>query len=454
MSTTAANRYLEGNYAPVADEVTAFDLPVIGELPRELDGRYLRNGPNPIVPPDPATHHWFLGDGMVHGVRVRDGRVEWYRNRYVGSDNVGKHLGRPALGGPNWNASPGGPNTNVGGFAGKLWATVEAGGTPVELDGNLDSVARNAFEDTLPNGFSAHPKYDASTGELHAMCYAWPHLGHLQYVIVGPEGRVRSVTEIPVPGMPMVHDMSITGRYALVYDLPVTVDIDLAFAGSSFPFRWNPDYGSRVGLLPRGAGASADDIVWCDAPLGYAYHPLNAYDTERGTVVVDLPVFEKMFDRDGNGPIGDGAPRLERWEIDPATRSTARTVVDERPVEFPRHNPSVGSAVHRYGYFAGAFGDDSRWPTVKFDYATGIRTEHDHGAGRAAGEAVFVAREGGTAEDDGWLLTYVHDAGDASTEFVVLEAQDLSRPPVARVPLPQRVPFGFHGNWVPEPTTR
>ena len=91
---------------------------------------------------------------------------------------------------------------------------------------------------------------------------------------------------------------------------------------------------------------------------------------------------------------------------------------------------------------------------MKLDYATGIRTEHDHGAGRAAGEAVFVACEGATAEDDGWLLMFVHDAGDASAEFVVLDGQDLSRPPVARVPLPQRVPFGFHGNWVPEPAAR
>src|SRR5690606_5770796 len=140
-----ANRYLTGPFAPVTEEVTAFDLPVEGEVPEELAGRYLRNGPNPIDDVDPATHHWFLGDGMVHGVRLLDGRAEWYRNRYVGSRHVGEVRGTGDVPGPNWNDSPGGPNTNVGGFAGTTWATVEAGGTPVELTYELETVGRNDF---------------------------------------------------------------------------------------------------------------------------------------------------------------------------------------------------------------------------------------------------------------------------------------------------------------------
>src|SRR5688572_28273124 len=107
-------RYLSDNYAPVTEEVTAFDLPVEGELPLELAGRYLRNGPNPITPPDESTHHWFVGDGMVHGIRIRDGKAEWYRNRYVGSKRVSDVRGQPDIPGRNWNGSEGGPNTNVG----------------------------------------------------------------------------------------------------------------------------------------------------------------------------------------------------------------------------------------------------------------------------------------------------------------------------------------------------
>ena len=81
--TTITSNWLTGNFGPVTEEVTAVDLAVTGTIPDGLDGRYLRNGPNPRGEVDPASYHWFTGDGMVHGVRLRDGRAEWYRNRWV-----------------------------------------------------------------------------------------------------------------------------------------------------------------------------------------------------------------------------------------------------------------------------------------------------------------------------------------------------------------------------------
>ncbi|MGB0112653.1 MAG: carotenoid oxygenase family protein [Ilumatobacteraceae bacterium] len=440
--------YLSGNYAPVTEEVTAHDLPVVGELPTELNGRYLRNGPNPAATVDPSTHHWFLGDGMIHGIRLRDGKAEWYRNRYVGSSAISAFRGEPDIDGPNWNNSPHGPNTNVGGFAGTTWAMVEAGGVPVELSYDLETIGRNDFNGTLPGAFTAHPKFDPVTREMHAMVYAWAEwMDHIQYVVVGPDGRVTRTLDIPLPGMTMIHDMALTRRYAVIFDQPVTVDLDLAFA-SRFPFRWNPDYGNRVGLLPRDGGV--DDIVWIDVPLGYSFHPMNAYDTPDGKVVIDLCNFERMFDTDILGPFGDALPRLERWELDPATRTASTTVIDETPNEFPRHNGSFATKPYRYGYCASPVADmTSGWPTIKHDLQTGERQSFDHGPGRAAGEPVFVARDGATEEDDGWLITLVHDLGTDSAEFVVMDAQDFGRTDyVASVALPQRVPFGFHGNWV------
>ena len=100
MTDTVENVYVKGNFAPVHEEVVALDLPVTGTLPAELDGRYLRNGPNPIGPVDLRTHHWFVGTGMVHGVRLRDGKAEWYRNRYVRGDEVATAQGLPPLPGP------------------------------------------------------------------------------------------------------------------------------------------------------------------------------------------------------------------------------------------------------------------------------------------------------------------------------------------------------------------
>jgi len=449
------NFALEGNYAPVAEEITAYDLPVIGEIPVELEGRYLRNGPNPLHAPDPANHHWFVGDGMVHGVRLRGGKAEWYRNRYVGSTRVASHRGQPDIPGRNWNGGEGGPNTNVGGFAGTTWATVESGSPPVELTYELDTVCRNDFFGTLPNGFTAHPKIDPDTGEMHAMCYAWPSLvDHVQYVVVAPDGRVSRVVDVPVPGMIMLHDMALTQRYAVVYDMPVTVDFELAMNGGSFPFLWNPDYAARVGLLPRDGGA--DDIIWVDVPQSYVFHPMNAYDAPDGTVVIDQCVYDRMFEKPFFGVINDYLARLERWVIDPVARTCSTSVIDSTPTEFPRHRGSLTSKPYRYGYCASP-GKDPHWPTFKYDLHTGERWTFDHGSGRGGGEPVFVGRPGSSVEDDGWLMTYVHDANTESTELVILDAQDFSRREVARVQLPQRVPYGFHGNWVSDravpPTT-
>ena len=449
VAAPTTNRYLQGNYGPVTEEVTAFDLPVIGELPTELAGRYLRNGPNPAAPPaNPAEHHWFMGDGMVHGVRLLDGQAKWYRNRYVGSKALADLRGEPDIDGPNWSGSATGPNTNVGGFAGTTWAMVEAGGTPVELTYELETVGRDDFGGTLPGAFTAHPKVDPDTGEMHAMVYAWAQwMDHVQYVVVGPDGRVSRAVDIPLPGMTMLHDMSLTERYAVVYDQPCTVDLDVALAGR-FPFRWDPDYGNRVGLLPR--DGDAGDITWIDVPIGYSFHPMNAYDTPDGGVVVDLCVYDVMFDQDVLGPFGEPTmPQLERWELDPARRTVSTTVIDESANEFPRHRGSLSTKPYRYGYCASPSGDPvAGWPTLKHDLQTGERSVFDHGSGRAAGEPVFVGRPGDDAEDGGWLVTFVHDLNADSAELVVLDAQDFARGEVARVQLPQRIPFGFHGNWV------
>jgi carotenoid cleavage dioxygenase len=427
-----ANPYLAGNYAPVAEEVTAFDLPVVGTIPAELEGRWLRNGPNPVPDGiDPATHHWFMGAGMVHGVRLRGGNAEWYRNRYV--------------------ADPAGfsPNTNVGGFAGTTWAMVEAGAPPVELAYDLEPRGVNAFGGTLPNGFSAHPKYDPATGELHAMAYQWPDLwDHVQYVVVGGDGLVSKVVDVPVADMPMIHDMSLTPTYAVVYDLPVTVNLDVVSDGHPWPFTWAPDRPARVGLLPR--SGTADDIVWCDVDPCYVFHPLNAYDADDGTVVVDVCRYDRMMDRDRRGPFHDVLPTVDRWVIDPNARQVHEARIDDRPQEFPRHHPGVGLQRHRYGYTSEVTtsGPNLHGAIIKLDVERGTTEAHEFGAGRGGAEPVVVPKADGVHEDDAWILTVVYDAATDASELCILDAGDITGAEVARISLPQRVPFGFHGNWV------
>jgi carotenoid cleavage dioxygenase-like enzyme len=135
-----SNPYLEGPFAPVASEVSETQLRVTGHIPRELNGIFTRIGPNPMQVKNPATYHWFLGDGMVHGVRLRDGAALWYRNRWVGTDSANRRLGRPLATGTRRGTADV-VNTNIIGHNGRLWALVEAGALPVELDSELDDGA-------------------------------------------------------------------------------------------------------------------------------------------------------------------------------------------------------------------------------------------------------------------------------------------------------------------------
>lgn len=439
------NPYLQGNFAPVEDELSATDLPVTGEIPAELRGRLLRIGPNPIAA-DPASHHWFLGNGMVHGLRLRDGRAEWYRSRFVRDDEVVAAHNWPAVPGPGspTQLGSGVVNTNVIGHNGEILALVEAGNLPVILDGDLETVARSNFHGTLPGGLSAHPHRDPDSGELHAAVYS-PLWNYIQYVVIGNDSRVRKTVDVPVPGHPMVHDCMITKNYFILLDLPVILDMEAAAAGAPLPYRWHQDYGARVGLLPR--EGEAGDVSWHEVEPCYVFHPMNGYEDARGHVVLDVIRHPKMFATDVLGP-NEGRSTLERWTIDPARTRVHEQRLDDQGQEFPRLDERLTGKSYRFGYTAGLGDDISLGGIKKHDLQRGTAELHAAGAGRAFMEPVFVPRNPEAAEDDGWILAYVYDQSSDSSEVVILQANDFSAPPVATVHLPRRVPFGFHGNWV------
>ena len=440
------NIYLQDNYAPVADETTAFDLPVKGEIPAELRGRLMRIGPNPVTPPGP-NYHWFVGNGLVHGLQLSDGKAEWYRSRYVRDDDVCEAKGWPQTPGPRYTEiGSGGANTNLIAHGGKTFAIVEAGGNPVELTNELETVTRSDFDGTLPGPFSAHPKRDPDTGELHVLGY-YVGLEALHYNVVGTDGRVRKTVEIPVAGKTMVHDCSITENYFIVFDMPVLFDPDLLERGLPLPYRWFDDYGTRVGLLPR--EGNAEDIVWHEVEPCFLFHAMNSYEDSDGRVVLDVIRHPKMFATDLTGP-NDGRPTLDRWLIDPKGGPVKETRLDERGQEFPRHDERLIGKPYRYGY-TGHVGEGLLFGgLLKHDLQTGETLERNEGEHRQFQEPVFVPRHEGAAEDDGWLLSYVHDKRRDATDVVILNAQDFQGDPAAVIELPCRVPFGFHGNWAPD----
>ena len=439
------NPYLSGNFAPVEDELSAVDLPVTGKLPPGLCGRLLRIGPNPVSP-DPKSHHWFLGTGMVHGLRLRDGRAEWYRSRYVRDDRVVAARGWPPVPGPRGKLQMGEGvvNTNVISHAGKLLALVEAGNLPVELDAELETVGRTDLEGTLPGGLSAHPHLDPDTGELYAAAYS-PLWQFIQYIVIGTDGRVRRTVDVPVPGQPMVHDCMITRSYFILLDLPVILDLDVMEAGFALPYKWHPEYGARIGLLPR--EGTADEVTWHEVEPCYVFHPMNAYENEQGHVILDVVRHDSMFSKDMNGP-GDGVASLVRWEVNPDRTRVTEQCLDDVNQEFPRIDDRLTGKPYRYGYTV-AMGDNLTPGGIrKYDLRSGSVSLHTEGGHRMFMEPVFVPRTPDAGEDDGWILAFVYDRDTDRSDVVVIEAGDLAAGPVATVHLPRRVPFGFHGNWV------
>lgn len=443
----AEHPFLSGIHTPVRKELEITNLRVTGTIPAALDGRYLRIGPNPVNP-EPAGYHWFIGDGMVHGLRIKDGRALWYKNRWIRSNAVAKALGEEPAPGPRHSFDT--VNTNVVGIGGRSFALVEAGSYPVALTDDLEGQAYNSFDGTLSGSFTAHPHLDPLTGENHAICYEGNDPGTIRHVVVDRHGRVTRELPIPVQHGPMIHDCAITARYAIILDLPVTFSMKAMLAGQRFPYRWNTEHQARVGLLPRNGGA--EEVIWCDVPAAFSFHVANAYDAADGTVVLDLCVYTSMFAEQHGGP--DASSRgLERWTIDPVTRAVTVRTIDAAAQEFPRPDERFFGQPYRYAYCmalpeqpeAGFYFETKLY---RHDLRAGTRQVHEFGAGRHPGEFVFVPKAADAPEGEGWLIGLVIDLPNETTDLAIIDAMDFEGAPVASVRLPHRVPPGFHGNWI------
>jgi len=437
--------YVAGNFAPLKNEVTAFDLEVIGRIPESLNGRFLRMGPNPVDEPDTAwlkSYHWYTGAGMAHGVRLREGRAEWFRSRFIVDAHVANIRRVKPIPGPGEGERDTPVNTNLVLIGGKLCAVVEAGGLPVELDYELESVRRTDFGGTLEAGFSGHTKRDPITGEQHALTYE--PFQPVRYVSIGPDGRATTKAQIDLPHIPMIHDMAFTRLFIIVPDFPVSLQPE--HSHTTFPWLWDERRPSRIGLLPRDGDVSR--LQWFEAPRCYAFHFANAYD-DGDLTIIDLPKHSSMFRTDQNGP-DEGAPILVRWTLNRVTGRLSETVLDDRGNDFPRINGRHGGLDYRYIYTAHWGERVTFGPAMKHDLQRGTNEVHVYGRGRMTSEPVFVRKPGAVAEDEGWIMSSVYDPERHRSDIVILDAQDFSGEPIATIRLPVRIPFTFHGGWVPD----
>jgi carotenoid cleavage dioxygenase len=448
---TALPLYLRGRFAPVPDEHSAAGLTVRGTLPPDLDGRYLRNGPNPLPGEDEA--HWFTGPGMLHGIRLRDGRADWYRNRWIRTRELEGH---PFIRHDltiDLTATP--ANTHVIRHAGTVLALCEVG-LPYWVTPELETVGPYDFGGRLTTAMTAHPKEDPVTGELHLFGTGFVP-PYLTYHRVTADGRLLDSRPVEVPGPTMMHDFAITEHHIVWMDLPVVFDAGLAGRGG-MPYHWDEGYGARLGVMSRTPGSNR--VRWYEVDPCYVFHVGNAYEDAPGRIVLDAVRYDRAgFQQawgDIGGPTGPSslagvlepghsqAPAaLHRWTLDPATGRVTESVLDDRAAEFPTHNESLTGRPNRYLYTVSADG------IAKHDLTGRTGHAHETPGSRYAGEAVFVPAADCADEDDGWLLSLVSDDDGRAGELLVLNATDLSVQAVVELPYP--VPAGFHGSWLPEP---
>lgn len=455
--------FLSGNFAPVFEEHDTEALPVTGRIPDGLRGTYLRNGSNPQFTPL-GRYHWFDGDGMIHGVYLDEGTAR-YRNRWVKTVGLEEErkAGHALFGGINNFMIPddmellakiGGPfknvgNTHVVGHAGKILALWE-GGFPHELTAELDTVGLYDFCGALVGAMTAHPKIDPVTGEMLFFGYSqFPP--YLRFHVADAAGNLVRSEEIDIPAGVMMHDFVITDRHVLFLDAPAVFNLEAVVSGEP-AIAWKPENGCRVGVLPR--EKSAADITWHEVDPCFVFHFMNAYaDGDR--IVIDAARHARLGMPGDPIEAGATGPTLSRFTIDTVRGTATCEQLDDRGIEFPRINDANAGLAHRYGYSPSM---DPNSPEaeigvfdrfIQYDLQTGGSTEHRFGPGKAVGEGVFAPDPDGSAENDGWLLSYVYDAAEDRTDFVVLDARDLAADPVAVVHLPTRVPHGFHGSWLP-----
>ena len=434
--------HLQGNWAPVKEELTVSDLEVKGEVPKEINGLYIRNGMNPR---SGFSDHWFFGNGMLHGFNFEDGKVS-YKNRYVRTPYYEKDLDIIGSFG-DLSASP--ANTHIIKHADKFLALEEAH-LPWEVDENLETKGAYDFNGKLKGAMTAHPRTCPKTGELLFFSYSVMSEPYLTYYRVNPAGTLVQIEPIELPRAVMMHDWNVTENHVVFMDLPIISDMNLAVETGS-PFGFKPEFGARLGVMPR--EGSNSDVRWFDIDPCYVFHPLNSYEEGNKIILHVCRQQEAMVG--GFQDIYGGettVARLWKWTIDLELGSVKEEQIDDAPCDFPRIDDRRIGFKNDYGYFT-TLETDVKSLTIgrhllKYDLVNNKRLTHDLGENVTGGEALFVPRTANSSEDDGWVISLAYEAETDRSKLLIINSQDFESAPVAEIYAPQRVPNGAHGSWV------
>ena len=457
------NFFLDGNFSPVHEERDTEDMEVVGIIPGDLQGHFLRVGPNPVHVFSEEAYHTFDGDGMIHAIEFRDGKAR-YRNRFI--ENEGFKLeqergdwiykGMKSLMDPAPSripeSAPSSKNLANTAFAfhnNTLYALHEPSQPTVISLPDLNTEGPTDFDGKLTHPFTAHPKVDKRSGEMIAYGYTF-QAPFVSYSVIDKHGDLVHTCPITIPRSIFMHDFAATEKYTLFLDFPITLDIRRAIAGGP-AVDFEPQYGSRIGVMPR--LGSDEDVRWFDVETGVVIHTANAWD--EGDEVVLQASRSNTADIAGAGTsegnnLQENQGRLYEWRINLETGAISERILSETPCDFTRVNDEYACHKTRYVY-AGIFNTERAFTfdgVMKFDNESGITSQYLYGPHRHGGEAVFAPKAGAISEDDGYLVCFVHDEAETQSECQIIDARNITAGPVATIIMPFRVPYGFHAGWV------
>ncbi|KAM6504578.1 hypothetical protein FSOLCH5_015320 [Fusarium solani] len=471
--------YFRGFMEPCRFEGEVYDLETIGEIPKEINGTFYRNMPDPQVAPFARDDIWFNGDGNIGAFRIKDGHVD-FKQRYVRTEKfVRERQARRALIGKYRNeytdAEPfkirSTANTNIVYFNGKMLACKEDS-PPYAMDPEtLETLGVETFNGQLKSEtFTAHPKIDAVSGELIGFGYEAKGLAttDICYFSIKPDGVISEELWFKQPQLSMIHDFAVTENWVVLPLIPHICDPERMKNGGEHWY-WDPNMPIYFVVLPR-RGGKPEDVKYFHAPNAFPGHTANAYEDSDGDLLVDLTIasdnaFDFFPDKDGVKPdMTKLQSLLKRFTINPhsdvAELPPAKIMLDVNS-EFSRIDDRF--ATRRYRHVFNILMD----PTLGTDYPAVMATnpgaffngighlDLETGkfekwfAGPRAGfqEPAFIPRSKDAPEGDGFLIVLVNDYEAMRSKLVIIDVNKFQEP-VAIVKLPLRLRPGLHGNWV------
>ena len=465
------NPHLHGLYGPIKEEHEFDALEVLeGEVPKDLNGVYVRNGANPRYE-SKGPHHWFDGDGMIHALTFENGKVslknKWVRTKHFDMESEAEKAIWPgyAMMRPDPEAPVGGgsdfaikdaANTDVVWYNGSILSTFYQTGLPYKVDPKtLSTHGAETFNGKLPRQVSAHCKVDDATGELMFFDYNMEE-PYMTYGVGDKNGNITNFAEIPLPGPRLPHDMAITENYSILMDLPLHWDDEQVKRGQ-YSLHFYKDKPSRFAVIPRHGGT--EDIQWFEAKACYMYHTVNAYEKDGKIIMDGCAQQNPLKARQPGDTVIDrmiaastwSDVRLYRWTFDLTTGETHEEFLDDTNVEFPMANiDHYHGKEYRYVYATLMPTDDliSFNGIYKYDLQERQKQIYHFPEGMSASETPFSPSDNSKAEDDGYLVCFLTDEESGNSEVNVFDARDVAKGPVCRLAVPYRVPAGFHSCWV------